>query len=290
MKKYKIFAYIIVILSIIGVSVLIYNNVYAENEDFLLQEKVKAEIEYLEGEIINIFNSLNNINIKGYTIVSEEIEVKSSEDSANSSSASSNNEGSGTESSSSSETEEYNIQDIGILTSGEQEINWEEIKEKIELIHQTLPTITLDLYELQIGNEQILNFNNEIDRLTILIKEQDKEKALVDLALIYEYIVEFSKKVYGNTLESNILEVKKDIFKSYSILDTENYVEMEQFLNNALTVYSNIIGNMEINEYMQYEINKGYVMLNELKNAVLLNDREVYLIKYKNLVEQLSNI
>ena len=40
----------------------------------------------------------------------------------------------------------------------------------------------------------------------------------------------------------------------------------------------------------QYNINKVYVMINELQNAVTLKDKEVFLIKYKNLLEELQNI
>jgi len=31
-------------------------------------------------------------------------------------------------------------------------------------------------------------------------------------------------------------------------------------------------------------------MINELQNAIALNDKEVFLIKYKNLLEELQNI
>lgn len=40
----------------------------------------------------------------------------------------------------------------------------------------------------------------------------------------------------------------------------------------------------------QYNISKGYVMLNELKSATVLQDSAVFLIKYKNLLEEMNNI
>ena len=38
------------------------------------------------------------------------------------------------------------------------------------------------------------------------------------------------------------------------------------------------------------EINKAYVIINELQNAINLEDTDIFLIKYKNLLEELQNI
>ena len=36
-----------------------------------------------------------------------------------------------------------------------------------------------------------------------------------------------------------------------------------------------------------YKVNKCYVLLNELENSMDLKDKEIYYIKYKNLLEEL---
>lgn len=38
------------------------------------------------------------------------------------------------------------------------------------------------------------------------------------------------------------------------------------------------------------KVNKIYVALNELKNSCTLKDRDVFLIKYKNALEELNSI
>ena len=40
----------------------------------------------------------------------------------------------------------------------------------------------------------------------------------------------------------------------------------------------------------QYNINKAYIMINEMQNSVTLQDKEIFLIKYKNLLEELEKI
>ena len=39
-----------------------------------------------------------------------------------------------------------------------------------------------------------------------------------------------------------------------------------------------------------YMVNKSYVLLNELKNSVPLNDSEIFYIKYRNLLEEINEL
>ena len=43
-------------------------------------------------------------------------------------------------------------------------------------------------------------------------------------------------------------------------------------------------------KHSKYNINKSYIIINEMQNAVTLKDRNIFLIKYKNLLEELQNI
>ena len=65
---------------------------------------------------------------------------------------------------------------------------------------------------------------------------------------------------------------------------------MSNDVNNAINTYSQLLTNTNIDSTKQYSINKVYVMLNELQNAVSIKDKSVFLVKYKNLVEEISNI
>ena len=61
-------------------------------------------------------------------------------------------------------------------------------------------------------------------------------------------------------------------------------------IKNAIDTYSKLLTNTEIDARKQYNVSKGYIMLNELQNAVSLNNSTVFLIKYKNLLEEMNNI
>ena len=46
----------------------------------------------------------------------------------------------------------------------------------------------------------------------------------------------------------------------------------------------------DIEEQKQYAINKIYIMLSELQKSTDKKDVQIFLIKYKNMLEELNNI
>ena len=80
------------------------------------------------------------------------------------------------------------------------------------------------------------------------------------------------------------------MFKAYSKLDGDNWQEISMDMKNAIDSYSQLLTNTQIEARKQYNISKTYIMLNELQNAINLQDTSVFLIKYKNLLEEINNI
>ena len=52
--------------------------------------------------------------------------------------------------------------------------------------------------------------------------------------------------------------------------------------------YSKLLSNTNIDKTKQYRVNKCYVMLNELQNAISIKDKSVFLIKYRNIIEEME--
>ena len=91
-------------------------------------------------------------------------------------------------------------------------------------------------------------------------------------------------------LEKNISETKLNIFQGYSKLDSGDWSSISSDTQNAIQTFAKLLTDIEVDEQKQYNINKVYVMLNELKSAADKKDTEIFLIKYKNLIEELNNI
>ena len=318
MKKFKIMSYIILLIVLVVLALTVYTSATQNNEEDE-KEKVSAEIKYLDTKLVDLFNNMNNIKTRNYRIYTTKVEESRSAEnsgegesssegeqgsgnSSNSSSGSGSDSGSGNGSSSSNssggssnntETENteksYEMEESGILTS-DRNIDWTACKNELELIYTSVSTITLDLYSLNVSQDDILNFNKEIDNLTISVESEDKQATLDNLVKENEYKHKFSQNAITDTLYKTIIDTKLNVFKAYSKLDSEDWDGMSTDITDAINVYSSLLTNAEIEINKQASVNKGYVMLNELKNAVDVKNSSVFLIKYKNLLEEINNM
>ena len=214
-----------------------------------------------------------------------------------SSSSSEGSETSGEESSSGSTsenensnkpTETFGLEPTGVLLSNEQ-IDWDKIKKEVENMYISIPTITLDLYKTDIEDKDVLNFNTEFDALTKAVESQKKEDVLPQLVKVYENVVRFREKT-GDEEEKIVSRTKLNIYRAYSKLDSENWEEMSKDIQSGIEEFTKLLTGTEIENEKQYSINKAYVMLSELQKAPEQKSSEIFLIKYKNTLEELSNI
>lgn len=302
----KIIYSIIIIISIIvigaGLYYVIANN-EEKRENELIEEKISSEIDYLEDKIVNLFNKMNQIEYENYKISTEKIEgnTSSSEDDTSSNS----NESSSSESSGQQENgqnnqtqqsaeekennQKYTLQAEGVLTQ-EINIDWDSIKIEVENIYTSIPTITLDLYQINIPQEDILNFNKQLDNLTLAIKDESKEKTLTELVNIYDYIAKFTKQSTTDEMKIIGIDTKQNVLKAYSKLDSNDWTSISQDVQTAIDSFSRLLTDIKINDEKQYKSNKIYVMLNELKNSTEKQDAKLFFIKYEKLVEELNQL
>lgn len=301
MKKFKIISYIILLIVLVVLALTVYTSAN-QNDEEDEKEKVISEIRYLDTKLVDVFNTMNNIETRNYKIYTTKIEESrsaettgsgnsSSEGGESSGGSDSGNTSSSTDSTNTDTTntgENYEMVESGILTS-DRNIDWTSCKNEVELIYTSISTITLDLYKLNVGQEDILNFNKELDNLTVSLEEENKQATLDNLVKIYEYIPKFSENI-TDTLYKTVLQTKLNVFKAYSKLDAKDWEGINTNITDAINVYSSLLTNAEVEATKQSSINKGYVMLNELKNAVNIQNDSVFLIKYKNLLEEINNL
>ena len=247
---------------------------------------------------------MNNIETRNYQIYTTKIEESrpaqnSGGGSSEEASSSDSNTSSGSDSTSTLDSnnqaetenanENYEMQAAGILSTN-RDVDWTSCKNESELIYTSISTITLDLYRLNVSQEDILKFNKELDYLTVSLEEENKQMTLDNLVKVYEYIPKFAQTVVDDTLYKTVLETKLNIFRGYAKLDSGDWAGMNTNIVDAINSYATLLTNTEIDANKQTSINKGYVMLNELKNAVDTQTTSVFLIKYKNLLEEMNNL
>ena len=326
MKKTSKIWYIILI--IIGVFIIGFGIYYTvakskdkNTEEQNLNAKVSTELEYIEEKFVNLFNKMNNIEYENYKITVKDVEKSESNDkesgatttgeekSGNTSSSDSqssggsqggDSQGGSSEGSNSSQGESssdqaadnqmYELQAIGVLTQDSQ-IDWEKTKTEIENIYVSIPTITLDLYQTNVNQQDILDFNSKFDNLTVAIKNENKQETLQNLIEVYKYMPTFAEVVSQNSnIKKTALDTKLNIFQGYSKLDSGDWTTISNDIQTGIQTFAKLLTDAQIEKQKQYSINKIYVMLNELKSASEKKDVEIFLIKYKNLIEELNNV
>ena len=331
-KKYKIISFVflaVFLVLIIGFGTYRVMSVNNNGKQSKIKEKTEKEIQYIDENLIKIFNKMNNIEYESYKISVNTVNTEnkeetnqngkdstgsnlensnesstgnnqkenssSSEENNTTGNASSSEENNTTvnESSSDKNTEsiqkKYNLQEEGILTQKE-EIDWKEVKNNIEKIYVSIPTITLDLYQTNITDQNILNFNTEYDNLTKIIQGENKTDTLKQLCKIYEIYVKFIEENDSSEQEKTIAKTKLNIFKAYSSLDEEKWDEISNHMRSASEEFSKLMTSTDMKEEKQYGINKAYIMINELYKSANVKDSKIFLIKYKNTLEEFKNL
>ena len=272
-------------------------------------DKIVSEIKYMDNRLTSLLNSVNNISLENYKLSVTKTSTKNNSSSSSSGeqeqsntaeqgnqesqegqgesnegeNSSSSNINGNDSSTSTSNPEQYGLKGEGILT-GDSKIDWETIKNEVEILYSIMPTITLDLYNANANREEILSFNKELDTLTTVIKEENKEDTLAKLANLYRYLPVYASDVSDDDEYTSLLEIKSNIFNSYVFANAGNWEETLNFVKKAIESYSNNLNNIDRNS--NYNSDKIYIILNELQNAADISDLDIFLIKYKTFLEE----
>lgn len=306
MKKQIIIGSIILICIIICVIFIISKN---NSKDTSLQAKTEEEIEHLEEKIVAMMNNINKITLSNSVLVEE----KTNENSQTSGNTNQTNDNSqaggkggssqGSDSSSSSGSSnsdndkensnkgnaKYEIVNDSILANKNQTIDWEYIKSSAETIHSLWATLTIDLHSLNVNNQDILNFSSVLDQVTLSAKQEDKTATLNNLASLYAFFPIYIKQISDDSKKINIDYTKACVLNSYALVEQNKWDEMKLQVTNGINYFTNILNSVNNEKQNQNKLSKTYVLLNELNNSIDLKDKDLYMIKYRNVMEELIN-
>lgn len=311
MKKYQKIAYIFLVIFVLSIVFILFKSYADINKNEDEKEKTETEIQRIELSFVNMFNELNNIKFENYRINTSQINKEDLKDNSSSSASETTPSSGGSSSSESSssgdqgesqkengssqsseeskENQNYEMKLSGVLTNNS-DINWENLKNEVEILYSAIPSLTIDLYKININKEKITNFNQEYDNLMKAIKEENKQNALDALANLYNYLPDFIENSTDDTNEKILIRTKNNIFKAYSLLDKNDWNAITENVNLANQEFTKMLTNSQSSNKNQYIINKAYVQINELQNSTQTKEKEIFLIKYKNLLEELENI
>lgn len=271
----------------------IYSN--AKQEEGNTTDKVEEEIDYLDVKLTSLINNLNGIQLENYKISVTKIQEEESKSDTTEEKKSEE----GTEQSNQEEQEGSNNGQQTQITQMEkeqtventQEVNWGALQGDAEVFYSIWASIVLDLYEIGVESNKIVEFSKNIDEALINIKAKDKAKSVESFAKLYNLLPEFAKKSDIEEVKKTVIETKSNIMQAYAKVEKEEWDKVTEETKNAENKFLQIINNISKKEdKRKFNINKSYILIQELKNSLSTKDKGIFYIKYKNLIEELNTL
>ena len=277
MKKYIvtiIILFTIIILSIGGYFLYSKAKSNEGNSVDTLKSKCISELDYLNTEIIEIMNGLNNISYENFQITNKEVEVIKEE--------------SNTISENSIDSSVVEFQNI--ITEDKDKVDWQNIRGRVENMYTSWTTILIDLTTLNVNRDNLLKYNQLMDTMIGNLEAEKKEECLKNGADLYSLLVTYIQDVSGDSNLISLYKVKSNILYAYSRVDAKDWDSVNNYIQTAISEFGNIMNNQVNNINDIDSINKAYVLINELGQDAINNNGSVFYINYKNLMQVLENM
>lgn len=169
----------------------------------------------------------------------------------------------------------------------DKKIDWNNIKNDEKSLLNSLDTIVLDLAEIKVNNEDIINLSDELNNLIITTSKEDEKAFVSKIKDVYSLI---PKILYNFENDKNIInkkEIRKLIISCYSLANEENWEECKNEILNLENKYKEMMNDVNYSENNAYNLNNVYVLIEEYKNAVELENIDLINLKYINLIEKI---
>ena len=277
MKKYIvtiIILFTIIILSIGGYFLYSKAKSNEGNSVDTLKSKCISELDYLNTEIIEIMNGLNNISYENFQITNKEVEVSKEE--------------SNTIPENSIDSSVVEFQNI--ITEDKDKVDWQNIRGRVENMYTSWTTILIDLTTLNVNRDNLLKYNQLMDTMIGNLEAEKKGECLKNGADLYSLLVTYIQDISGDSNLISLYKTKSNILYAYSRVDAGDWDSVNTYMQTAINEFGNIMNNQVNNINDIDSINKAYVLINELKEDAVNKTGSVFYINYKNLMQELENM
>ena len=287
MNVKKIFIILLLLVILFGITGCKNNN--DNNTEALLKQKADEEIQYLDTTLTSLANKINNISFETYYVATEKVKLNSTLQSSSSSTQNDKNN-------SSKENNNESSQDItvskmkskNVLLGDRNDIDWDSIKTTTENLYSTWNTILIDLYKLGANNDDILKFSANLDEMIMNIKQEKKAESLISITNLYDIIPVFMDAYSDQRTNINLKWTKAHILKAYSLINRGDWNNIASEIAQAEQAYNAVLTDINFVNQKSYNSNKTYVALKELQNSIAVNDIDIFYIKYKNFMEEIT--
>lgn len=273
-----------------------------------LEEKVDEELRYIDSEVISMLNSFNGIIYTNYKVIPSEIKQTNTasnpnnqmnESGSTTSSEQKESQETSSESTSSSSKSQGNTQEKksevntlkmepNTILDNKHNINWNKIKSNIEILYSSWITIKLDLEKLGVQTELLNEFSDELDKSMISIKKEDTTAAIENLTNLYDILSQFVVMCSNDNYKISIYKTKKSVLYTYKCINDEKWDEAGLKIKEAENTFKEIKDTNNTEDNRRINIQRSNILIKELDKCLQLKDKEVALVKYKALIQELT--
>mgnify|MGYP000905748712 FL=1 len=265
-----------------------------------IDDKISAEIQYLDKEISGFIDIATGKNEKNYDVQKEKAKTGVSNKNTEDSNSKGNSEGNSEESSEEgsqedsnqnskssnqqNQSDEYEVTIMSMKYNSSNKIEdsqWDELKNSIEKLYTSWTTIENDLnLKDNIQKDNITNLNKNFDNLLLYAINKDEKNFIKESIESYANITNIADQVEYEKNKLYKLQSKNKIFEAYYNVQENDWISAKNNINLANS-YLEKIENLE---------NRVKVSLKNLSNSVDQNDETVFYIKYEDLINEINYI
>lgn len=165
-------------------------------------------------------------------------------------------------------------------------LQWKDISKEVEEISISIDTIIQDLSELDVSNEDILALRNEVNSLIISAGNKDEYNLLQKASNLYSLLPNYMEKYSEDKNKIDIMKLKGLVLTSYIQANSLEWNLSKDTIILAEAKYNEMMNNIDYMKEYSNSLNKVYVLLEELKNAIELQEIELTKVKFINFIEK----
>lgn len=226
----------------------------SNQESVSLQDKSIAELEYVEKNMVDILNKL----VRDQYAVKEDTEKVTND-----------------------------VVDDEIDLRKRPTLNWEKLLNDTKKIENSIPTILVDLTALNIEATEIAKLSDGVNNMIIAIDNEDEKTYLIELNNVYSLVPTYMEKYAGNNEKTFKKRLKYYAISTYIAYADGNLEMAKTQVSELERVYSEKMQDMNYVQNNEYNLNKLYILIQELKRAVDSNSSELVKSKYLLIIDEM---
>lgn len=166
-------------------------------------------------------------------------------------------------------------------------LNWEEITKEVQKFNSSLDVLVSDLSEVKVSNDDILAMRNAVNDIIISCGNKDEKLLLQRISYFYSLLPDYLEKYSDNKNKIDIMKLKGLVLSSFVQVDSLNWDEAKNTIGLAESKYKEMMNDIDYMKEYSYNLNKVYILLEEMKNAIELEEVELTKVKYINFIEKI---